>query len=369
MDSTIKLDHLYRITDETGILQHSTYHIPDRHFGYTTDDNSRVLIVTLALSELTSPNDLGTSKSLNSLAEIYLSFIHYAHTEAGYWRNFMDYTRHFIDREVSQDCYGRCMLACSYAISRSIPGISELAFEIFQRGLNYIDSLISPRAIAYTIISLIRYLEYSSQNDKFISGNVVKLSEKLVTLYKAHIDDGWYWFENILTYCNGILPHAMLSSGNFMGRKKQIQIGIESLSFLLDNLMINGYLEIIGNKGWWVKNGKKATYDQQCIDAASILWACSEAYRITGDNTFKEAAKLCWNWFWGENSLNVSLYNEETGGCYDGLTPYGANRNQGAESLLAFLLSYLGIRQLEPDKSPQIEVSAKSNFELLPRGR
>lgn len=358
MASVIKLDHIYRMTDDTGMLQHSRYSIPDRKYGYTADDNSRALIMALALSDITASYDAVISRSQIMLAETYLGFIQYAQQPNGWWRNFMNYSRRFVDTDISEDCYGRCMLACSYASGKSIFGISDAAFEMFQNGLNYINKIVSPRGMAYTALALIKHLEYS-QWTEYMSGHIMRLADALYRLYEQNARTKWHWFESYLTYCNGILPQAAIALGDVLNRKELLGAGIDSLSFLIDKLMTAGWLDIVGNKGWWPMNGKKAVYDQQCVDAASTLWACVEAYRATGRLEFKQAGQLCWEWFWGRNRSGMALYDPENGGCYDGLTYQGINKNQGAESLISFFLSYIGALRLELDDLPIITATDK----------
>lgn len=356
MVDTIKLDHVYRMTDDTGMLQHSRYSIPDRNHGYSTDDNSRALIMALALADITASSDPIISHSQIALAETYLGFMQHAQRADGWWRNFMDYSRRFIDDSVSQDCYGRCMLACSYATGRSIFGISDIAFDMFQKGLERIDDVKSPRAMAYTALAMVRYAHYSGW-DEHLKAHALRLARSLCRLYDVHDRSGWHWFEDYITYCNGILPHALIAVGDALNDKEILRVGIDSLMFLIDNITAEGYLDIVGNNGWWLKGGQKALYDQQCVDAASMLWACAEAYDTTDQELFRNIARLCWEWFWGRNRSGMTLYDPETGGCYDGLMRLGINKNQGAESLISFLLSYVGAMHLELEQLPKVTIS------------
>lgn len=339
----LKLDHFYRLTDSIGILQHSCYSVPDRRHGYTSDDNARALIAASMLLKHT--DDPITKFRLTEMAHIYMSFLLYAQHPEGYWLNFMDYNKNFTDKTISQDCYGRCMLASAQAIRASIHGISNVGTEMFVKGMNYIDKLDSPRGIAYTLLALCS-VSATSMEDSLLKQHIYGLAKRLHQLYDTYRTKSWHWFENGLFYCNGILPHAILASYEVTGDQKMLNIGLESLDFLITVLIPNGYLDIVGNDNWSYKDKPRAIYDQQCIDAASLLWACKQAYDITGSNNYLEAGQLCWQWFWGKNRAGLSLYDAQTGGCYDGLTPHGINKNEGAESLIALLLSYIGAREL-----------------------
>jgi len=356
MVNTIKLDHVYRMTDDTGMLQHSRYSIPDRNHGYSTDDNSRALIMALALADITAMSDHLISHSQMALAETYVAFMQHAQRHDGWWRNFMDYARRFVDNNISQDCFGRCMLACSNATGRSIFGISDVAFEMFKKGLERVNDLTAPRAMAYTALAIVRYAQYSGWDEQ-LKAHAMRIGETLCRMYEVHERMGWHWFEDYMTYCNGILPHALIAIGDATNNKEFLRVGLDSLMFLIDQLTPSGYIDIIGNDGWYARNGKKALYDQQCVDAVSTMWACIEAYDTTDQDLFKDVAKLCWEWFWGKNRAGMVLYDSETGGCYDGLTPYGINKNQGAESIVSFLLAYVGAAHLELEELPRVTVS------------
>ncbi|MBC7653581.1 MAG: glycosyl transferase, partial [Oligoflexus sp.] len=64
---------------------------------------------------------------------------------------------------------------------------------------------------------------------------------------------------------------------------------------------------------------------------------------VTEDVIYIEKMFKTYLWFLGENALRIPLYDHETNGCCDGLTPKGINRNQGAESTLAYFISHLTV--------------------------
>ncbi len=155
-----------------------------------------------------------------------------------------------------------------------------------------------------------------------------------------------------MTYCNGILPQALFAYYTFSQDRKALRVARETLAFLLDALFAKGYLSIVGNLGWWQKGAQMPPYDQQPVDACSVVMACLQAYRATGDKTYSSLAALAHDWYWGDNINRVHMYDAVTAGCYDALVPAGVNLNQGAEAVLSFLLAQQAMnRVLEDDNA------------------
>ena len=337
MPTLPKLDHLYRLTDSTGIIQHAKYHLPDFRTGYTTDDNARALTCALKLSELGQPQ-------ASALAETYLSFLVYTQRQDGWWHNFVDYSRRFLDGRGSEDSFGRAIEAiCFTAQKKYDHQLEQVALELFRRAKGKIPTLSSPRAVAFAILGL-------SHLGKGELPLLRQLADKLASLYRKVAGKGWYWFEEYVTYCNAVLPQAMLAAYKVLGKKGYLHIGLESLSFLSDRLLSSGVLNLVGNQGWWIKGREPALFDQQPIDATHLISAHLEAYQITGKREHYLRACKCYAWFEDENILGLSLIDPVSGGCFDGLTPENVNKNQGAESLLAFLEANLALSDSEAKK-------------------
>jgi hypothetical protein len=331
-----KLDHLYRLTDRTGIIQHATYNLPDLRTGYTTDDNARALTCALKLWELNQ------DPQVLALAETYLSFLVYTQRQDGLWHNFVDYSRRFLDGRGSDDSFGRAVQSiCTVAAKKYDNRIDHVALELLERAKKQIPSLSSPRAMAFTMIGL---AQLGKKEDYHL---LRQLADNLSTLYRIVAGEGWYWFEEYVTYCNGALPQAMLLAYQALGKKSYLHIGLESLAFLSDRLLDSGKLTLVGNQGWWHKGGMPAVYDQQPVDAAHLVAAHLAAYQLTGQSEHHLRAQRCYAWFEGDNSLGLSLIDPVSGGCFDGLTPESVNRNQGAESLLAYLEANLCLSEVE----------------------
>lgn len=339
----IKLDHLKIMTDDTGILQHATYTIPNRNHGYCTDDNARALIVTSMAYKYSSSNNVW----LDSLSSLYLSFLLDAYNEDnGKFRNFMTYSRQWMEEVGSEDSHGRSLWGLGKIIvfTRNI-GQKEVATLLFKRALKAAEVFTSPRAIAFTLVGIQAYLEKFS-GDSEVRRMQEILAEKMYNLFKNNVTQDWPWLEKAVSYANGRLVHALLLSGQSMQRDDMIEMGLNSLKWLLDIQTNNGHFSPIGNNGWYEQGQPRSRFDQQPIEANAMVEACVEAFNLTRDRAWLDSAVMCFNWFLGHNDLNISLYDPKTGGCRDGLMADGINQNEGAESSLAWLLSLMALQNL-----------------------
>ncbi|MGI6452373.1 MAG: hypothetical protein ACOX0E_02655 [Syntrophomonadaceae bacterium] len=316
--------HLISMTDDIGMLQFSRKSRPDPASGYTLDDNARALMVALYMPD----SDPYLFK--------YTNYLYLSQQKDGSWSNFM-YNGKFYSRYNSEDSVGRALLACSMGMQATIPDIREMCQSMMERNLPLALNFRSPRAIAYTLVALC--CQDQATVDKRKTSLIQHLYDFLKNLYQNTAGDRWYWFENYLTYCNGILPQSMFALYKATGDKTALKIGTESLGFLIDVLFQKGYLNIIGNRGWYHRGQPIPDFDQQPVDAASVVMACLQAYKVTDQKDYLKLANLADSWYRGNNRLSLSLYDEKTGGCFDALTPDGVNLNQGAEAVLSLLLS------------------------------
>lgn len=340
----LKLDHLRHITDDTGILQHAIFTIPNYREGYTTDDNARALLVSVLLEEL-------GNKEAVELETRYLAFIWYAfNSETKRFRNFMDYQRNWLEESGSDDSHGRALWALGMTLGRSnTPTLHNMAGRVFQQSLLAILETTSPRAWAFALIGIHEYLERFA-GDRRASQVQEELAGRLLSLYKDNRVDGWNWFEDKLTYCNAALSHAMLLCGQSMSNPEMTDVGLESLGWLakLQHANTEGkHFVPIGSNGFYIRGGERARFDQQPVEAQAMISACLEAHRITGKKSWHIEARSAFEWFLGRNDLHLPVYDPTTGGCRDGLHPDRPNENQGAESTLAFLQSLMELRLAE----------------------
>lgn len=335
MPQTIGLDGLNALTDETGMFQHSKYSTVDRKEGYTTDDNARALIAALRHHRV-----YGERESLE-LADTYLTFLFHMQRSDGRFHNLLGYDRRYKDDVGSGDCMGRALWACGYALGSDVPeGIRYLAKEILDRGLPLSHAFASPRAKAFTVLGLRRY-HGAFPDDPNILHNLETLADGLVDQYRVEAEGVWRWFESYLTYANARLPQALFAAYESAKETPYLQVAKNSLDFLIEAQMVEGRFVPVGTDGWFLKNGTRALYDQQPIEASCMVEAALAAWNSTGDDVYRETAQTVFDWFHGVNVQGVSLYSPETGACYDGITPEGLNKNQGAESTLSYYLAYL----------------------------
>ncbi|MES3018531.1 MAG: glycosyltransferase [Bacteroidota bacterium] len=329
------LTHVKRLTDDTGIVQHAKYGIPNLKEGYCLDDNARALIMALMAYEQNK------SKEALDLLPIYLSYIQYMQMDDGNFRNFLSFRREYLDEVGSEDSFGRTIWALGYLIN-SAPNNSykEFAEELFQRSVAHFKDLHHLRGLANTIIGLSYYLQAHPYNEGLIE-QLKDLTQPLVDVYKSVKGENWHWFEDKLSYDNAILPLALLHSAQITGNERVMEIAYESIEFLDSLTLSKGYLSPVGSDGWYYRNGNMAIFDQQAIESMAMVLMYFKAYDVSGEKQFLSKMYLCYQWFLGENTLRLPLYDHETKGCCDGLQPGGLNRNQGAESTLAYFISHL----------------------------
>jgi hypothetical protein len=280
-------------------------------------------------------------KKYERLIYKYVSFLCYAQNKNGKFKNFMGYNREFLEEEGSEDCFGRCLWALCYTFAGSATpqNVKKSVWKQIELALPNCSKLISPRAKAYAIIGL-GYLD-TEMSKNLIANLLFSLCEQ----YEHYRDIDWHWFEDSMTYCNATLPWALLVAYRVTKENKFQQIGFESLKFLETVTIRKGYFKPIGCNGWLLKNGKPAEYDEQPVEACETALAFIEAYEISGNKLFLETAKTCFSWYYGNNSKNLSLINNETGGCYDGIEQNGLNLNEGAESVVSFWMAYLSYKK------------------------
>jgi glycosyltransferase involved in cell wall biosynthesis len=343
----IKLDHLKCLTDDTGILQHATHTVPNRDHGYCTDDNARALMVA-AMGRKYLDTD---SMCFDSLSSQYLSFLlHSFSPEKGRFRNFLTYTRQWTEEVGSEDAHGRALWGIGKAVAfLDDPGQMAMSMTLFNKAMKAVEHFESPRAIAFALVGIHAYLHKFS-GDSEARGVREIIANRLFDQFNNIATESWPWLEDSLNYANGKLPHALLLSGQWMQRSDMVDMGLRSLKWLLNIQTEDNHFVPIGNNGWYKKEGTKARFDQQPVEANAMIEACVEAFNITRDKTWIDNAVMCFNWFLGHNDLNMPLYDPKTGGCRDGLMADGINQNEGAESTLAWLLSLMTLQKIYADE-------------------
>ena len=359
----LNLNHVNTLTDDTGMLQHAIFTVPNRAEGYTTDDNARALILTVLLAQLGNGNNNGNNKDRFGQANSagpdfsfrYLSFLEHAFNPAnGRFRNFLSYDRQWNEPAGSEDCHGRALWSLGTVLGRSDnQGLRSAAGRLFEFSLPAALESYSPRAGAYALLGIQEYLNsYPGDRDAQKIRSV--LSRRLLEMYESIRRPDWKWFEDVVAYGNARLPQAMLVVGSACSDDRMVSGGLEALDWLLkaQHCETNHHFVPIGSQGFYHQGGESARFDQQPIEAAGAVSACLEAYRITGDGRWRSEAWSAFNWFLGDNDLQLPLYDSATGGCRDGLHPERANQNQGAESTLSFLMAWLEMHSLQKSERP-----------------
>jgi len=350
----LRLDHIARMSDGTGILQHATFTVPDFHEGYCTDDNARAFLLCSLLDEL---GELPHSGGLDRLATSYLAFLHAAlNRETGRFRNFMSHGRQWLEEPGSEDSHARALWATGTGLFRSRnEGHRKLSGLLFERALAVAESFSSPRAWAFTLLGIHEYLQRFPEQPAVLALRD-DLIHRLVELWRTCADENWQWFEPRATYDNARLSQALLLGGQYGPDPEALEIGLKSLRWLASLQTTQaGHFRPIGNHGFCERNGARADFDQQPVEAQAMVAASLEAFRATQDVAWLREAKRAFEWFLGRNDLALPLYDSGSGGCSDGLQEDRTNENQGAESTLAFQLS-------------RAEMTYAEHLATLPRG-
>lgn len=362
----IKLDHLFHMTDTTGIMQHAVYDIPNFNEGYCTDDNARALILTVLLEELGI-----ASTRLDQAASTYAAFLNHAiDFSTGRFRNFMSFDRRWLDDDGSDDCLGRTIWALGTCVGRSSRrSLKFWPVTLFEPALKASLDTTSPRAWALAILGIHEYLRRMS-GDRLAAQVRETLTDRLIRQYQEAATEDWPWFEDVVTYDNARLPHALILSGRWTENDTAMQIGLKSLQWLCEVQMSPaGCFRPIGCHGFLQRGETPAPFDQQPLEAYTTTSVCIEAYLTTGKEHWLDQARWVFDWFLGRNDLGQPIYDASTGGCRDGLLEDRVNENQGAESTLSMLLALSEMMLLEAslaafqkpgDAPPVLSLSAGS---------
>ncbi|MFH0757544.1 MAG: glycosyltransferase family 4 protein [Bacteroidota bacterium] len=333
------LIHINRLTDDTGIIQHAKFGIPNLKEGYCLDDNARALLMVLmAFRQMKDDRAL-------ELSPIYLSYIHYMQNTDGTFRNFMSFNRNFLDKVGSEDSFGRTIWALGYLLGNAPnDAYFQAGSVVFFNAAPNFEKLKSIRGIANAMIGICYYLK-TNPSDNSMTERLRNMAFKLTAHYNENKSPDWLWFESLLAYDNGILPLALLHAAGILNDDRVTDVAISAMDFLTTHTMKDDYLSIIGNEKWYKKDEERSVFAQQPIDAMAMVLMYHQAYHLTKDKDYLKKLYTSFLWFLGENDLRMSLYDFETKGCCDGFESYGVNRNQGAESSLAYLISHLTVLQ------------------------
>ncbi|MFP4176801.1 MAG: glycosyltransferase [Candidatus Brocadiia bacterium] len=336
-----RLDHISRMTDDTGMLQQSRYSVPNRAYGYSTDDNARALVVAAKF------HNLYNDEEAEELLANYLSFIQYAQRDDGLFRNYMGYDRSFREEVGSDDCYGRALWGLGYVIARGPDSLVPFAIELFEASVerDKVIDVLSPRARAYAMLGHYYYLQHFPEA-RIIEECLARLADKNIELYHTHRTEDWHWFEPAITHDNSILSQSLFHAYEIRQEEDYLQIARESLDFLVSKAYREDRFSLVGETGWTEPGDEPEQYDQKPVDAAGLVEACKAAFRLTGERDYLRDMRGAFDWFLGVNDQDLPLYDFSNGGCCDALTSAGVNENRGAESTLCCMLSLLTLTEI-----------------------
>lgn len=335
------LKFLKRLTNDTGVIQHAKYAVPDRNLGYSVDDNARALIVTVLHHKL-----FGDDESLD-LAINYLSYVQHSKSSDDWFYNFMTYDHKFLDHAKTEDGFGRVFWALGYTIyanpRRDLTlGAKHTIAEIMGniRKLKYLKSS------AYTIAGLY-YLSQAGTYD-WAEDEIAFLANRLVEKFEDNSSQSWQWFEPFMTYANAIYPYSLTLAYQATKNQKYLDVAKASMKFLEQETTDKDGVPVpIGQDGWYFKGKKKAIFDQQPVEAAKMVIANLALYKVTAEESYFRAGQKWFAWYHGNNLKKIAVYDQVTSGCFDGINPEGINLNQGAESIITYLLAYLAFSDIE----------------------
>jgi glycosyltransferase involved in cell wall biosynthesis len=327
------LSHIVKLTDDTGLLQHANACVPCYKTGYCLDDNSRGLIVCLRAWK----NDPSTR--YESLIIKYLSYIGFMSRKDGSFNNFLTYDRSAFEDDISDDAFGRTIWALGYLV-RHAPNDSlfQAGIQLFNHSIHYLHHLRYLRGYANCIFGLYHYLKRFPDQDQYLV-MMVKLADQLCASYHAYHSSSWNWFEETVTYDNGLLPAALFKAYKLTHNPDYLFVAGETSMFLESKCLNNNWLSLIGNHKWLRLDGEYDSFAQQPIDALAMMIMYESAWSATNNPSAIQKLLRSYDWFFGRNDLNLPVYDAETKGCNDGIEEFNINRNQGAESTIAYLWS------------------------------
>jgi glycosyltransferase involved in cell wall biosynthesis len=340
----INLDHLFSLSDDVGLLQHACFGIPDRDNGYSADDVGR------GLAAIMTCYNQQKEEQILPLIRTYVSFLNHSQTDTGNFHNFMSYDRRFEDQQGSDDTLGRVLWGLGTVVRWGPKEqVRALAQNLMAKAAPRMLEIEAPRAKAYAIMGMYHLLQKFEGASQF-KRLLIQLADDLVVLYKENHSQDWQWFEEVATYGNAKIPEALLRAYQVIQNEEYLEVALESLDFLTREQWNGVYFELIGNEGWYPKGKERAIFGQQPIDAGYLVEAYVAASEVTNMTKYLDLARFAFDWFLGRNRLNTALYDFADGSVADGIDSNGISANQGAESVVCYLLAVLGLSELKAQK-------------------
>jgi hypothetical protein len=333
------LDHLVTMTDDVGMFQHARFDIPNRAFGYCTDDVARALIVSVEATRARTSEQIGAK-----LIATYLAFLFDAQLPDGWFHNFMGYDRRWQDQRGTHDSFGRAVWGLGHCVARAPRDAwRHVARELLGAALPHVAALPHLRSLAYCALGLAAVA--AAESDERITNALRAAVAPIAAAYRANAGDGWRWCEPMMTYDNARLCEALIRAGGVLGDHGLQRDGLDMLDFYTDIVVENGMFVPIGNAGWYPRGGLRARYGQQPLEAAAMVSASLAAFAATGDVRYRSLATTAGDWYFGRNTHGFLMVTN--GGCRDGIDQNGVSPNMGAESTLAYLMSAISLADIK----------------------
>jgi hypothetical protein len=335
------LDHLVTMTDDVGMFQHARFDIPNRSYGYCTDDVARALIVAIEATRDRATEQIGAK-----LVSTYLAFLFDAQMPDGWFHNFMGYDRRWQDHRGTHDSFGRAVWGLGHCVARAPRDAwKRVAREQLGAALAHIDNLDHLRSRAYCALGLAA-VALAEPGDERITAALRSAVMPIAAAYRAVATPDWRWCEETMTYDNGRLCEALIRAGTVLGDHALLRDGLEMLGFYSEVAIEDGMFVPIGNAGWYRRGGIRARFGQQPLEAAAMVSAALAALAATGDQRYRGLAAVAGDWYFGRNTHGFLMVTN--GGCRDGIDATGVSPNMGAESTLAYLMSAIALSESPP---------------------
>lgn len=352
LGTTPGLSGVFAMCDATGMFQHAIGIVPDRRHGYCVDDNARALMLMNVAQGLSPEERLHR-------ATTFAAFIEYAwNPDTARFRNFMRYDRSWAEDSGSDDSNGRSLWALGHTVALADSAdLSQWALRLYRQAAPAFATIGSPRALGFAMLGAALVLR-KHPHDPASLALLERGGAFLERLLGWDRTSHWPWFESGLGYDNPRLPQALIAAGTALGRQDWIDSGLASLRWICAmQVSAQGQFRPVGSETFG-KSHALLPFDQQPLEAQAAIEAAACAYRVTGDAFWLDHARAAWRWFLGGNDRGAVLGDTASGRCRDGLTPRGANENCGAESILAFQLSYYAIASIQ--RTANVEDSARA---------
>lgn len=323
-----RYDHLLRLTTTTGLWEHARLTAPRPEHGMCVDDVARALVVVVRTPD--------PSPALQATARTHLAFLLDAQGDAGRDDGLLHNRRHadgrWLDTPSAGDHWGRALWAFGTAVAHSTDDVVVAGARLGAARATAARSE-HPRAMAYAALGAVALLR-ASPRDAAVQR--VLHDARLVLPPAAGPSAPWPWPYARLTYANAVLPEAMIAIGGALHDGDLRHDGLMLLGWLEDEQTVDGHLSVVPAAGR-ARGDRRPAYDQQPIEVAALAEAARTAWSATRDRRWRELLARCVAWFEGDNDARLPLRDAVTGGCCDGLEDGAVNRNQGAESTLAWL--------------------------------